>query len=103
MDEEYNDSFYPFIDFINETVSNINLEEDGTLPLYREIAWDFEKDTYVYIPENNLDHMLGYDEILDKDLVVDNPLDAVIKYNEIEEHKKSWVEKTVTFKNGKIH
>ena len=44
MDEEYNDSFYPFIDFVNETVSNINLEEDGSLPLYREIAWDFENE-----------------------------------------------------------
>ena len=42
MDEEYYDSFYPFIDYINETVSNIELEEDGTLPLYREIAWDFK-------------------------------------------------------------
>ena len=38
-----------------------------------QIAWDFRKDTYVYIPENNLDHMLGYDEILDKDLVFDSP------------------------------
>ena len=44
MDEEYNDSFYPFIDFVNETISNIELEEDGTLPLYREIAWDFENE-----------------------------------------------------------
>ena len=44
MDEEYNDSFYPFIDFVTETVSNIELEEDGTLPLYREIAWDFKNE-----------------------------------------------------------
>ena len=44
MDEEYNDSFYPCIDCVTETVSNIELEEDGTLPLYREIAWDFKNE-----------------------------------------------------------
>ena len=43
MDEEYYDSLYPFIDFISET-SNIKSEEDGTLPLYREISWDFIKE-----------------------------------------------------------
>ena len=44
MDEEYNDSFYPFIDYITECVSDIELEEDDTLPLYREIAWDFKNE-----------------------------------------------------------
>ena len=44
MDEEYNDSFYPFIDYITESVSDIELEEDDTLPLYREIAWDFKNE-----------------------------------------------------------
>ena len=44
MDEEYNDSFYPFIDYITESVSDIESEEDDTLPLYREIAWDFKNE-----------------------------------------------------------
>lgn len=42
MDEEYNDSFYPFIDFLAET--NISRPENKPLPLYREIAWDFKND-----------------------------------------------------------
>ena len=42
MDEEYNDSFYPFIDFLADT--NIDIPEDEPLPLYREIAWDFKND-----------------------------------------------------------
>lgn len=49
MDEEYYDSFYPFIDYINETVSDIELEEDGTLPLYREIAWDFKNEKPIVV------------------------------------------------------
>ena len=42
MDEEYNDSFYPFIDFLAE--ANISKSENKPLPLYREIAWDFKND-----------------------------------------------------------
>ena len=42
MDEEYNDSFYPFIDFLAE--ANISKTENKPLPLYREIAWDFKND-----------------------------------------------------------
>ena len=42
MDEEYNDSFYPFIDFLAE--NTINIPKDEPLPLYREIAWDFKND-----------------------------------------------------------
>lgn len=67
-----------------------------------QIAWDFAKDTYVYIPKNNLRTVLGYDEILNKDLVFTDPVDALTEYYEIEERKKSWVEKTVTFKNGRM-
>lgn len=67
-----------------------------------QIAWDFAKDTYVYIPKNNLNYVLGYDEVVNKDLVFDNPLDALTEYYAIEERKKSWVEKIVVFKNGKI-
>lgn len=36
-------SFYPFIDFLAET--NINIPNNEPLPLYREIAWDFQNDT----------------------------------------------------------
>ena len=42
MDEEYNDSFYPFIDFLAE--ANNYKSENKPLPLYREIAWDFKND-----------------------------------------------------------
>ena len=42
MDEEYNDSFYPFIDFLAE--ANISKSENKPLPLYREIEWDFKND-----------------------------------------------------------
>ena len=40
MNDEYYDSFYPFIDYINQ-ISNIKPKKDGTYPLYKEIAWDF--------------------------------------------------------------
>ena len=36
-------SFYPFIDFLSET--NNNIPNNEPLPLYREIAWDFQNDT----------------------------------------------------------
>jgi hypothetical protein len=36
-------SFYPFIDFLANT--NINIPNNKPLPLYREIAWDFQNDT----------------------------------------------------------
>ena len=36
-------SFYPFIDFLAET--NTNIPNNEPLPLYREIAWDFQNDT----------------------------------------------------------
>ena len=36
-------SFYPFIDFLAET--NTNILNNEPLPLYREIAWDFQNDT----------------------------------------------------------
>lgn len=42
-------SFYPFIDFLSET--NENIINDEPLPLYREIAWDFERD--IPIVKNN--------------------------------------------------
>lgn len=67
-----------------------------------QIAWDFAKDTYVYIPKNNLSPVLGYDEILNKDLVFTNPVDALIEYYVIEERKNGWVEKTVVFEDGII-
>ena len=41
-------SFYPFIDFLSETN---NIPNNEPLPLYREIAWDFQND--VPIVENN--------------------------------------------------
>ena len=68
-----------------------------------QIAWDFAKDTYMYIPKNNLRAVLGYDEVLNKDLVFTDPIDALTEYYAIEERKKSWVEKTVVFKDGIIH
>lgn len=42
-------SFYPFIDFLSET--NNNIPNNEPLPLYREIAWDFEND--IPLLENN--------------------------------------------------
>lgn len=60
-----------------------------------QIAWDFAKDTYVYIPKNNLRTVLSYDEILNKELVFTNPIDALIEYYAIEERKKSWVAQTI--------
>ena len=67
-----------------------------------QILWDFEKDTYVYIPKNNLNPVFAYDEILNQDLLFVEPVDALSEYYEIEKHKKPWVEKTVMFKNGKM-
>lgn len=67
-----------------------------------QIAWDFAKDTYVYIPKNNLTPILGYDEILNKDLIFTDPVDALTEYYEIEKRKKSWVERKLIFKDNKI-
>ena len=36
-------SFYPFIDFLDET--NKSILNNEPLPLYREIDWDFQNDT----------------------------------------------------------
>ena len=68
-----------------------------------QIAWDFAKDTYVYIPKNNIRPVLAYGEILNKDLVFTDPVDALTEYYQIEERKKPWVEKTVVFEDGIIH
>lgn len=67
-----------------------------------QIAWDFAKDTYVYIPKNNLSSVLGYDEVLNKELVFTDPVDALTEYYEIEKRKKSWVERKLVFKDNKI-
>lgn len=67
-----------------------------------QIAWDFANDIYVYIPKNNLSHRLGYDELINEKLVFTDPVDALVEYYEIEERKKSWVERKLVFKDGII-
>ena len=61
-----------------------------------QIAWDFAKDTYVYIVK------IRFVPINNKELVFTDPVDALTEYYAIEERKKSWVERKIVFKDNKI-
>ena len=79
------------------------LEEFYALNVHEvQIAWAYDTNTYVYIPKNNLSEGLGYDDVLNKDLIFTSRVDALTEYYEIEKRKKPWVEKTVMLNNGKI-
>lgn len=49
MDEEYeyNDNYYPFIDYLADEI--VETDEDDELPIYKEIAWNFEKNIPILI------------------------------------------------------